>query len=110
MDLAGILFAIWARFYLGRNWSGTITVKENHQLIQNGPYALVRHPIYTGFVFAIFGTAITIGLALSYFAAILGLIAFLARVKEEDALMAEQFRSAHTEYRNKTKKLIPFIW
>src|SRR5437588_2899159 len=48
LTVAGLLFAIWARFFLGRNWSGTVTVKEDHTLVQTGPYAVVRHPIYSG--------------------------------------------------------------
>ena len=48
LSVAGLGFAIWARVVIGRNWSGTITLKEDHQLIERGPYRLVRHPIYTG--------------------------------------------------------------
>ena len=56
--IAGIAFAVWARTHLGANWSGTVTVKENHELIRSGPYALVRHPIYTGLISGVLGTAI----------------------------------------------------
>ena len=52
MVVAGLAFAVWARVHLGRNWSGTVTVKENHELIRSGPYAIVRHPIYTGLLLA----------------------------------------------------------
>ena len=61
MVVAGLAFAIWARVHLGRNWSGTVTVKENHELIRSGPYAIVRHPIYTGLLLAVLGTAIVFG-------------------------------------------------
>src|ERR1700675_3215168 len=59
--VAGVALAIWARLQLGRNWSGTVTVKQDHELIRTGPYAMVRHPIYAGTLLAILGTAIAIG-------------------------------------------------
>ena len=57
----GLGFAVWARFTIGRNWGRLITVQEDHQLIRTGPYAIVRHPIYSGFMLATFGTALAIG-------------------------------------------------
>src|SRR5580704_2769248 len=56
--VAGLAFAVWARVHLGTNWSGTVTLKEGHELIRSGPYALVRHPIYTGLLLAFAGTAL----------------------------------------------------
>jgi len=58
LTAAGVLFAIWARFHLGRNWSAAVTVKQDHALVTSGPYRFVRHPIYTGMLLAILGTAI----------------------------------------------------
>jgi protein-S-isoprenylcysteine O-methyltransferase Ste14 len=58
---AGIGFAVWARAHLGRNWSGIVTVKEDHPLVRTGPYRVVRHPIYTGLLLALIGTAAAIG-------------------------------------------------
>ncbi|MBV9727756.1 MAG: isoprenylcysteine carboxylmethyltransferase family protein, partial [Gammaproteobacteria bacterium] len=57
----GLGFSIWARMHLGRNWSGTVTVKEGHELIRSGPYAYVRHPIYTGLIVALAGGAVACG-------------------------------------------------
>src|SRR5277367_994188 len=57
----GIAFSIWARLHLGGNWSGSVTIKQGHTLIRRGPYTIVRHPIYTGFLFAIVGVAIIVG-------------------------------------------------
>jgi protein-S-isoprenylcysteine O-methyltransferase Ste14 len=54
----GILFAWWARLHLGRLWSGRVTRKEGHRVVNTGPYALVRHPIYTGVILSAFATAI----------------------------------------------------
>ena len=58
---AGVAFAIWARHELGANWSGTVTIKEGHRLVRRGPYAVVRNPIYTGFVAATLGSAALVG-------------------------------------------------
>ncbi|MDB4940266.1 MAG: isoprenylcysteine carboxyl methyltransferase family protein [Candidatus Doudnabacteria bacterium] len=110
IDLTAIVFAIWARIALGRNWSNAIALKENHELVQTGPYAIVRHPIYTGLVFAAFGTALTIGRLTDYIGVILLLVAILIRIQDEDALMAEQFSESHPAYRQRTKKLVPFVW
>ena len=59
--VAGLCFAVWARMHLGKYWSGRISLKENHRVVQTRPYAWVRHPIYSGLILALFGTAITLG-------------------------------------------------
>jgi Isoprenylcysteine carboxyl methyltransferase (ICMT) family len=56
-----LLLALWARVTIGRNWSASVTLKKGHELIRTGPYALVRHPIYSGFLLMIIGTMIFIG-------------------------------------------------
>src|SRR5262249_44372574 len=58
---AGVLVAIWARYHLGTNWSATVTLKEGHELIRTGPYRAMRHPIYTGILLGLLGTAVAIG-------------------------------------------------
>ena len=111
IDVIGIAVAIWARLTLGNNWAGLImSVKEDHELVQAGPYAIVRHPIYTGFLLAIFGTALTIGTIASYVGFAAGALAFVIRIDVEERLMAEQFGDSHDIYRRRTKKLIPFVW
>jgi protein-S-isoprenylcysteine O-methyltransferase Ste14 len=111
VNVTGVAFAIWARLVLGRNWSGLVmTVKEQHELVQGGPYAIVRHPIYTGLLLAMLGTALTIGTLATYVGVAAGLVAFLIRVNVEERLMCEQFGAAHDAYRQRTRKLIPFVW
>src|SRR5579871_946821 len=110
LDTFSIMFAIWARITIGRNWSGTVTLQKGHELVQSGPYAFVRHPIYGGMLLAMLGTALTIGLLASFLGILLAATGFLARVQQEDELMAREFTELHSAYKQKTKKLIPFVW
>ena len=111
LDLIGVGFAIWARLTLGTNWSGMVmTIKHGHELVQTGPYAIVRHPIYAGFLLAMAGTALTIGTLASYLGLAAALVALMIRVSIEENLMSEQFREDHEAYRRHTCKLIPFVW
>jgi protein-S-isoprenylcysteine O-methyltransferase Ste14 len=81
-----------------------------HELVQTGPYALVRHPIYSGLLLAIVGTALTLGRLGSYVAVVTGLVALLIRIELEERLMRQQFGEAHRAYRQRTWKRIPFVW
>ena len=111
LAVAGVAFAVWARVVLGHNWSGLVmAVREGHQLVQTGPYAVVRHPIYTGMLGAIVGAALTLGTLASWIAVASGLFGILLRIDVEERLMASEFGAAHADYRAKTRKLIPFIW
>jgi protein-S-isoprenylcysteine O-methyltransferase Ste14 len=111
LDFAGVACAIWARVILGHNWSGLVmAVRHGHELVQTGPYAIVRHPIYTGLLAAILGTALTIGTLASWLAVAAGLAGILIRVEVEERLMAAEFGEMHDAYRRRTKKLIPFVW
>jgi protein-S-isoprenylcysteine O-methyltransferase Ste14 len=105
----GISLAIWARLYIGRNWSPRPAKKEEHELVTGGPYAFVRHPIYTGIIVAALGTALT-G---TIFGAILFIAAaalFVSRVGKEERIMLELFPGAYPSYQSRTKRLIPFVW
>lgn len=106
---AGIAFAIWARFNLGRNWSGSPQMKENHELVTSGPYRYVRHPIYTGMTTALFGSALVGGPAwLITF--IVFLIIFILRIPKEEGYMMKLFPDQYPAYRARTKALIPGVW
>jgi protein-S-isoprenylcysteine O-methyltransferase Ste14 len=107
--LLGCGFAIWARVTLGRNWSGIVTVKENHTLITRGPYAWVRHPIYTGVLVALLGTAMTLGTILNYLVMAVVACAFLLKIRIEEKFMLETFGEQYTSYRHHVKALIPGV-
>jgi protein-S-isoprenylcysteine O-methyltransferase Ste14 len=102
----GLLFALWARAHLGRNWSGAVTVKKGHTLITSGPYRWVRHPIYSGVLLALFGTALAIGEARGFIATALILIGFVIKLMVEEARMRETFAD-YADYCRHTARLIP---
>lgn len=110
LTLGGIAFAIWARLLLGTNWSSTVTLKENHQLVRSGPYAIVRHPIYSGLLLAILGTAIAWGEVRGLLALILAIIGWRLKFRVEESFMMGQFGSEYAQYKREVKALIPFVW
>jgi protein-S-isoprenylcysteine O-methyltransferase Ste14 len=106
---AGLGFSAWARVHLGRNWSATVTVKQDHELIRTGPYAIVRHPIYTGLLCGFIGTALAIGQWRGVVAVAIVLVAFWRKLRLEERWMSETFGEDYRLYRARTKALIPFL-
>ena len=106
----GLLFAFWARWHIGRNWSGTVTVKENHTLVRSGPYRWVRHPIYSGMGLALIGTALAIGAAYGFIATALILAGFIVKLTVEEARMREAFPVEYGDYSRRTARLIPGVF
>jgi len=107
--LCGLGLCLWARAVLGRNWSGTVTLKENHELIVRGPYRLVRHPIYTGLLAMLMATAIAHGHIAGMIGLILVFISFWIKLNDEEEVMSNQFPDQYAAYRNRVKRIIPFI-
>jgi protein-S-isoprenylcysteine O-methyltransferase Ste14 len=110
ITIAGIGLCLWARFFLGRNWSSAVTVKKDHELIQTGPYALVRHPIYAGFSLATLGTALTLGEVRGLISVVLLVLAWRMKWGAEEAFMSQEFGEQYTEYRRNVHAIIPGIW
>jgi len=106
----GLGFALWARRTIGTNWSGAATLKEDHQLIQTGPYALVRHPIYSGFLLGMLGTAVTLGEVRGLLAFALMAITFTKKIHDEERLMLIQFPNAYPPYQAAVARVIPFLF
>ncbi|HUD52678.1 isoprenylcysteine carboxylmethyltransferase family protein [Parvibaculum sp.] len=107
--IAGFLFTWWARVHLGRLWSGAVTRKEGHYVVDTGPYGIVRHPIYTGILAATLATALT----LATIPALLGLVfitvgLWLKAKIEERFLAAELGPDAYGDYRRRVPMLVPF--
>jgi len=107
--VAGLLFSVWARVILGTNWSGTVTVKENHELIQTGPYRWVRHPIYTGLLLALIGSALAQDLWSSVLALALMFVSFWIKLLREERWMRETFGAQYEQYCAHTARLVPFV-
>ncbi|WP_051870781.1 methyltransferase family protein [Geobacillus vulcani] len=109
LSVFGVFIAIWARRILGRNWSGNVVIQKGHQLIQEGPYSIVRHPIYTGVVFTLFGSAIVLTGLEGFIVAILCSVGLYFKAKKEEKLLIEQFPKEYPEYKKRVKTLIPFL-
>jgi protein-S-isoprenylcysteine O-methyltransferase Ste14 len=107
--IAGLAFTIWARATLGRNWSGAVTLKECHELIDRGPYRLVRHPIYTGLMTMFVATVIALGHLGGIIGALLVFVSFCIKLGDEEKLMLEQFPDQYAAYEQRVKRIIPFV-
>ena len=105
----GLALAIWARLILGRNWSGVVTLKEDHELVQRGPYRFVRHPIYTGLQGMFLGTAIAFGHFAAFIAVPLVFVSFWIKLSQEERLMLKQFPDDYPDYQRRVKRIIPFV-
>ena len=107
--IAGLAFSVWARATLGRNWSATVTLKEGHELIERGPYRLVRHPIYTGMMTMFLATVIVLGHLGGIVGAVLVFISFWIKLGDEEKLMLKQFPDQYAGYQQRVKRIIPFV-
>jgi protein-S-isoprenylcysteine O-methyltransferase Ste14 len=106
---AGTL-GVWARLHLGRNWSGAITVAEEHQLVRSGPYRTIRHPIYTAMIGMFVGSAIAIGEWHSVLGVALIVIAYARKIPLEEQSLRGAFGNAYDEYRRSSWALIPGVY
>ena len=107
--IVGLAFTIWARATLGRNWSGAVTLKECHELIDRGPYRLVRHPIYTGLLTMFVATVIALGHVAGIIGALLVFVSFWIKLRDEEKLMLKQFPDQYAAYQQRVKRIIPFV-
>ena len=107
--VAGLAFTAWARFTIGRNWSGSVVFKEDHELIVRGPYAIVRHPIYTGLLAMMLGTALAYAEPVGFVLFAAGAVAFYVKAQHEERLMTSHFPEQYPAYRRRVKALIPFV-
>jgi len=107
--LCGLLIALWARTTLGGNWSSNVVIKEDHELIQRGPYGYVRHPIYSGLLLMVLALVINNG-RLAWFIAFAFLcLGLYFKARREEQLLTTHFPESYPKYRAKVKALIPFV-
>jgi protein-S-isoprenylcysteine O-methyltransferase Ste14 len=109
LTVAGCAFAVWARAWLGPNWSATVTRKQGHELVRSGPYAVVRHPIYAGLLLAILGTALALGEVRGLVALALAFVGWFTKARTEERFLVEEFGDRYLRYRREVKQLIPFV-
>ena len=106
---AGLGLAIWARLYIGRNWGMPMTRRAEPHLVTTGPYRNIRHPIYTGIIVALAGSALaTTLLGLIVAAVVAGYFVFSAT--REERFLAGEFPDSYPAYKASTKMLIPFVF
>lgn len=108
--ILGVMGAVWARTVLGRNWSGYVTYKKNHELVTNGPYRWVRHPIYSSILLMLIGTFLYYPSLwiITVFPVYIGI--FFWRMGKEEEIMIKLFGNKYRNYMKRTKRLIPFVW
>jgi len=106
----GMYWAFWARYTLGRNWSGRVTIKEDHELVTAGPYRHVRHPIYTGVLSAYAGTILAFGQVGNLFAISIMFIVFSHKIRLEEQMLDAHFGERYAAYKRSTHALLPLIW
>jgi protein-S-isoprenylcysteine O-methyltransferase Ste14 len=102
-------FALWARQHLGRYWSGAIARKEGHRIVRTGPYRLVRHPIYTGLLVAVLGTAFVLGNVRGFLALVCITLAYAFKIRREEQFLVTEFGDEYRRYRTEVNALMPFV-
>jgi protein-S-isoprenylcysteine O-methyltransferase Ste14 len=105
----GLGFAVWARIQLGRNWSGIVTLKKEHELITSGPYRIARHPIYTGLLLAFLGSGAARGDVRGAVAVALVFLALWRKLRMEERWMRARFGARYEDYSQHVAALIPFV-
>ena len=105
----GLSFATCARVHLGKYWSGIITLKEGHRLIRTGPYSIVRHPIYTGFLLGALGSAMTAGTGDAIVGFLIMVVAYIVKIKREEMVLTKEFGDEYARFKAEVATLVPFV-
>jgi protein-S-isoprenylcysteine O-methyltransferase Ste14 len=109
LTAAGVAIAFWARWHLGANWSGVVTLKEGHELIRTGPYRTIRHPIYTGILLALFGTAVAAGEVRGLLAVAIAWVSFYLKARREESYLSQEFGEKFGMHASQTGMFLPKI-
>lgn len=110
ITIVGLAFAVWARIYLGGNWSSSVTVKVGHELVRTGPYRWVRHPIYSGLILAMLGTAVESCQVRGMIALVLVYVGFTIKSRIEERAMTNTFGAEYDEYSRDTGGILPKLY
>jgi protein-S-isoprenylcysteine O-methyltransferase Ste14 len=109
ITLCGTGFAIWARIHLGKNWSGQPAIRVDQKIVRTGPYRFVRHPIYTGLLIGVAGSAIATGSAMALCILVIVFVVFVLKSRMEEKFLLEEFGEEYVRYRREVKGIIPFL-
>lgn len=109
LTAGGVLFSVWGRRCLGKNWSQAVTVKEGHELITTGPYAVVRHPIYTGLLLAFVSSALARGEWRGLLAVVLVFVTLWQKLRLEEKWIRAPFGESYEAYSRRVAALVPYI-
>ena len=109
VTVLGLWVTMWARFTLGRNWSAAVTFKQDHELIERGPYRYVRHPIYSGVLLMVLGSAMLRAWISGFVLCGILLVSFWFKLRAEERLLTEHFPEEYPRYRERVRALIPFV-
>jgi protein-S-isoprenylcysteine O-methyltransferase Ste14 len=104
---AGVAIAFWARFHLGANWSGVVTLKQDHELIRSGPYRTIRHPIYTGILLAFLGNAVEVGQVRGLLGLLIIWLSFYVKARREESFLVQEFGPRFDEHTQHTGMFLP---
>ncbi|HEX7077219.1 MAG TPA: isoprenylcysteine carboxylmethyltransferase family protein [Candidatus Eisenbacteria bacterium] len=106
----GFAYSWWARLHLGRLWSGTVTLKQDHAIVRSGPYAITRHPIYTGLLAALIGTAVIRDAGAALLGLLVLLVGLVIKLRQEERLLIAHFGPAYRDYQAQVRALVPGVW
>lgn len=107
---AGLLFTVWARLFLADNWSVSVIVRSDHELVHRGPYAWVRHPIYSGALLALLGTALIGGQWRGFIGLMLIAASLLYKIRLEERFLEDHFGDAYRDYCSRVRALVPLVF
>jgi protein-S-isoprenylcysteine O-methyltransferase Ste14 len=108
--LAGFTIMVWGRQHLGKNWSGNVILQNGHQLVKSGPYKYVRHPIYSGGLLAMMGSATILGMVFGFVWVLFCTFGLVRKMHLEEKILSAQFPAEYIRYRRQSKMFVPFIW
>ena len=110
LTVIGLITALWARAVIAGNWSSSVALKEQHELIDRGPYRIVRHPIYSGVLLMVLGTVVLGGQVAGLIAFGLCVAGLAIKAAGEERLLTEHFPTDYPRYRARVKAaIIPFL-